>query len=281
MYFNHLFLIAMRKILSAALLLLSFKTLFAGPFDRNANDSANYFSSFDGTRIHYTVKGSGAPVILVHGFMGSADSWLSTPLYDSLLQHGFRVITLDLRGNGTSDHPHDSLAYMQDAEARDIIGLAGHLQLPAYKVVGYSRGSIITARLLVLDPRVNCAVLGGIGTGFTDPAWPRRLKFYDALSGKDVPELAAMVKNVQAKGLDQRALALMQWGQPATTPAELAKVQQPVLVIGGDKDEDNDTGGSLAAMMPRGMHGTVAGDHNNVVRSPHFAGWVLDFLTKH
>lgn len=281
MYFNHLFLIAMRKILSAALLLLSFKTLFAGPFDRNANDSANYFSSFDGTRIHYTVKGSGEPVILVHGFMGSADSWPSTPLYDSLLQHGFRVITLDLRGNGTSGHPHDSLAYMQDAEARDIIGLAGHLQLPAYKVVGYSRGSIITARLLVLDPKVNCAVLGGIGTGFTDPAWPRRQKFYDALSGKDVPELAAMVKNVQAKGLDQRALALMQWGQPATTPAELAKVQQPVLVIGGDKDEDNDTGGSLAAMMPCGMHGTVAGDHNSVMRSPRFAAWVLDFLTKH
>lgn len=281
MYFNLLFLTAMRKICCAALLLLSFKTLFAGRFDRNANDSINYFSSFDGTRIHYTVKGNGEPVILVHGFMGRGDSWPATPLYDSLLQHGFRVITPDLRGNGASGHPHDSLAYAQDAEARDIIGLARHLQLPAYKVVGYSRGSIIAARLLVLDPRVTCAVLGGIGTGFTDPAWPRRLKFYEALSGKDVPELAAMVKNVQAKGLDQRALALMQWGQPATVPSELAKVQQPVLVIGGDKDEDNDTGGPLAAMMPRGMHGTVAGDHNSVMRSTHFAAWVVDFLIKH
>ncbi|MBC9928826.1 alpha/beta fold hydrolase [Chitinophaga qingshengii] len=271
----------MRKLLCSVLLLIPFINLSASPFDRNANDSINYFRSFDGTRIHYSVKGNGQPVILVHGFITNGDSWPTTPLYDSLLRHNFRIIILDLRGNGTSDHPHDSLAYTGDAEARDVMALARHLQLPAYQVVGYSRGSIITARLLVLDSSVTCAVLGGIGTGFTNPEWPRRLKFYDALSGKDVPELTAMVKNVQAKGLDQRALALMQWGQPFTSPAELSKVEQPVLVIGGDKDEDNDTGGSLAAMMPRGMHGTVAGDHGSVVRSPYFAGWVLDFLLKH
>lgn len=271
----------MKKISYLILCLLSFETSSAGSPGRNANDSISYYNSFDGTRIHYTIRGKGDPVILVHGFITNGDSWASTPLYDSLLKHGYKVITLDLRGNGASGHPHDSLAYMNDAEAKDIIGLAAWLKLPSYKVVGYSRGAIITARLLVKDPYVKCAVLGGIGTGFTDPAWPRLLKFYDALSGKEVPELTAMVKNVQAKGLDQRALALMQFGQPATTPAELAGIQQPVLVIGGDKDEDNDTGGSLAAMMPRGMHGTVTGDHNSVLRSPFFASWVLDFLKKH
>jgi pimeloyl-ACP methyl ester carboxylesterase len=253
----------------------------AAAFGGSANDSLTWYTSFDGTRIHYTVKGTGRPVLLVHGFITDGESWKKTALYDSLLLHGFKVITLDLRGNGASDHPHDSLAYLQDAEARDIMGLISWLGLNSYQVVGYSRGAIITARLLVLDTRVRAAVLGGMGTAFTDPAWPRRQLFYDALSGKEVPELAAMVKNVQKAGLDQRALALMQFGQPATTPQELARVQQPVLVIGGDKDGDNDTGGSLAAMMPAGMHGTVTGDHNTVVRTAPFAAWVLDFLQNH
>ncbi|WP_142686875.1 alpha/beta fold hydrolase [Chitinophaga polysaccharea] len=247
----------------------------------NATDSLQYFTSFDGTRIHYTVTGTGAPVLLVHGFIVNGDSWKKTALYDSLLVHGYKVITLDLRGNGASDHPHDSLAYLNDAETKDIMGLMTWLNINNYQAVGYSRGSIIVSRLLVLDARVRSAVMGGMGTAFTNPAWPRRQQFYEALSGKEVPELAAMVKYVQQSGLDQRALAMMQLGQPTTTPQELAGVHQPVLVIGGDKDEDNDTGGSLAAMMPAGMHGTVAGDHNSVVRSVPFAEWVLDFLEKH
>lgn len=267
--------------------MLLFLTLFflqmptAVAFTEHVHDSLQYYTSFDGTRIHYTITGTGTPVLLVHGFIVNGDSWKKTALYDSLLLHGYKVITLDLRGNGASDHPHDSLAYLEDAETKDIMGLMTHLNINNYQVVGYSRGAIIVARLLVLDARVRSAVMGGMGTAFTDPAWPRRQLFYAALSGKDVPELAAMVKNVQQAGLDQRALALMQLGQPATTPSELAGVHQPVLVIGGDKDEDNDTGGSLAAMMPAGMHGTVPGDHNSVVRSAPFAAWVLDFLQKH
>jgi pimeloyl-ACP methyl ester carboxylesterase len=269
------------KLYLALLIGMAFQISTATAFGGNANDSLRYFRSFDSTRIHYTVKGTGQPVLLVHGFMGDGESWKKTALYDSLLRHGCTVITLDLRGNGASDHPHDSIAYLHDAEAKDIMALISFLGLDSYRVVGYSRGAIIAARLLVLDSRVRCAVLGGMGTGFTDPAWPRRQLFYEALSGKDVPELAAMVKNVQKAGLDQRALALMQFGQPATSPQELARVQQPVLVLGGDKDGDNDTGGSLAAMMPAGMHGTVEGDHNSVVRSAPFAAWVLDFLQNH
>ena len=161
------------------------------------------------------------------------------------------------------------------------MGLVSYLKLPSYRVVGYSRGSIIVARLLVLDNRIKSAVMGGMGTAFTNPQWPRRIMFYNALSGQQVPELSDMVKYVQKSGLDQRALAMMQFGQPSTSPEELGKVNKPVLVLGGDKDPDNDTGGSLAAMMPAGMHGTVPGDHNSVVKSKDFANWTLHFLTEH
>jgi pimeloyl-ACP methyl ester carboxylesterase len=269
------------KVFLTSLLCCFLGSAFASGSDRMPNDSTDYYTSFDGTRIHYTVKGEGTPVLLVHGFIVNGESWKQTAIYDSLLNNGFQVITLDLRGNGISDHPHDSLAYLNDAEAKDIMGLVSYLKLPSYRVVGYSRGSIIVARLLVLDTRIKSAVMGGMGTAFTNPQWPRRIMFYNALSGQQVPELSEMVNYVRKSGLDQRALAMMQFAQPSTSPEELGKVNKPVLVLGGDKDPDNDTGGSLAAMMPAGMHGTVPGDHNGVVKSKDFASWTLHFLTEH
>src|SRR3954470_17098619 len=184
--------------------------------------NGHYFTAQDGTRIYYEVQGMGTPVILVHGFMNTGSDWKRTVLYDTLLKTGFKVITLDLRGNGYSDKPHTDAAYSNDAEAKDIMQLAGLLKLQSYNIVGYSRGSIITARLLVLDKRVNKAVLGGMGTDFTNPEWPRRKLFYRALSGDTVAELAPMVNYVKQSGLDQQALALLQKEQPST-PRETLK----------------------------------------------------------
>ena len=86
------------------------------------------------------------------------NSWKHAPVLDSLITQGFKVILVDLRGNGKSDKPHDDSSYANDAETKDIMLLMQHLNINNYDVVGYSRGSIITARLLVLDNNVNKAV---------------------------------------------------------------------------------------------------------------------------
>ena len=49
-----------------------------------------------------------------------------------------------------------------------------------------------------------------MGAEFTNPEWPRRIMFYSALMGEDVPELKSMVEYVQKSGLDQLALAYQQ-----------------------------------------------------------------------
>src|SRR5258705_6978718 len=84
---------------------------------------SNYFSSFDGTKIYYEVRGEGKPVLLVHGFMGNSSGWKSGALYPNLLKRGYKVIVLDMRGNGKSGKPHDTTAYENDAEAKDIMKL--------------------------------------------------------------------------------------------------------------------------------------------------------------
>ena len=243
------------------------------------SDSGHFFTSFDSTKIYYEIHGTGEPVLLVHGFIANGESWKKTEIYTDLIRAGYEVITLDLRGNGQSGKPHTEAAYANDAEARDIIGLITQLQIKRYDVVGYSRGSIITSRLLVLDKRVNKAVLGGMGADFTNPDWPRRIMFYHALSGDTVSALASMVKYVQSnKSLDQTALALLQKEQPSTSKEELGKVTQPVLVICGDNDSDDGSGKDLAKLIPHAMFAQVPGDHNAALHSKEFSLAVQTFF---
>lgn len=245
-----------------------------------AQITGQYYTSFDGTKIHYEVRGDKGPaVLLIHGFIVNSSTWKKAALPDSLLAHGFRVITLDLRGNGLSDHPHDSSAYAHDAEAKDIMGLLHALHIRSYDVLGYSRGSIIAARLLVLDKRVHKAVLGGMGIDFTNPQWPRRIMFYHALRGDSVPELAGMIQYVTTAGLDRQALACMQQEQPSTPVAALQQVKQPVLVIRGKDDVDNGSAPDLAKVFPHGtLITSVPGDHNHAASTPEFAAAVVGFL---
>ncbi len=241
-------------------------------------DTGNFYTSFDNTKIYYEVKGNGFPVILVHGFIVNGESWKKTAVYVDLLDAGYKVISLDMRGNGKSDKPHTDEAYANDAEAKDIMGLAKKLGIKNYDVVGYSRGSIITARLLVLDKRVNKAVMGGMGSDFTNPEWPRRKMFYRALMGDTVKELEGMVKYVKESGLDQLALAYLQKEQPSTSKEALAKVKQRVLIICGDKDSDNGSATDLVKFFKYAGYIQVPGDHGTALRAKEFSKAVLQFF---
>jgi pimeloyl-ACP methyl ester carboxylesterase len=214
----------------------------------------------------------------VHGFIVNGESWKRTVLYNDLIKAGYQVITLDMRGNGKSDKPHEAPAYANDAEAKDIMGLLDQLKIKKYAAVGYSRGSIITARLLVLDKKIKKAVMGGMGTDFTNPEWPRRKLFYRALSGDTVAELAPMVDYVKKSKLDQQALALLQKEQPSTPKETLKKVKQPVLVICGSEDSDNGAAEDLAKLFPHGLYKTTPGDHNNASKSSEFSAAIVQFL---
>ncbi len=239
---------------------------------------SGYFTSFDGTKIYYEVRGKGMPVVLVHGFIVNGESWKRTQLFNDLLNGGYKVISFDMRGNGKSDKPHTAAAYENDAEAKDIMGLMSQLGVKEYYPVGYSRGSIIVARLLVLDKRVKKAVLGGMGDGFTDPEWPRRKMFAAALSGEPVKELEGMVNYVKQSGLDQEALAYLQKFQPSTSPDVLSKIKKPVLLVCGDKDPDDGAPEALAKMIPNSKLVRPPGDHGSILRSKEFSDEVLKFI---
>jgi hypothetical protein len=58
------------------------------------------FFSFEGGRIHYSDSGKGSVIVLLHGYLESAEVWNG---FSEKLASAFRVITVDLPGCGLSD----------------------------------------------------------------------------------------------------------------------------------------------------------------------------------
>jgi pimeloyl-ACP methyl ester carboxylesterase len=238
-----------------------------------------YYTSFDGTKIYYEVKGEGFPVVMLHGFTNNAQSWKNGLLYGNLLKEGFKVILLDMRGNGRSDKPHTDAGYSHDAEAKDVMGLVTSLGIQSYDVVGYSRGSIITSRVMVLDKRVHKAVMGGMGADYTNPNWQRRIHAWKALEGDttlhDVDDMMAWIHK---NNFDNVALALQQKWQPSTSPAELSKIKIPVLLIDGTEDKTNGDETVLQKLIPGSKLVHVPGDHNSAGKTIQFSEAIITFF---
>ncbi len=111
--------------------------------------------------LYYEDHGSGAPVVLIHGFPLSGRSWEKQAL--ALLQEGYRVVTYDRRGFGASSQP--TRGYDYDTFADDLNAVINHLDLRGATLAGFSMGGGEVARYLGKygSERVSkAAILSGI-----------------------------------------------------------------------------------------------------------------------
>jgi pimeloyl-ACP methyl ester carboxylesterase len=102
--------------------------------------------------------GDGPPVLLLHGWMFSADlNWYRT--YAPLAEAGYRVLAVDHRGHGRGLRSPDPFS-LRDCAA-DAAGLLATLQIPPVLAVGYSMGGPIASLLARHHPEwVSGVVLG-------------------------------------------------------------------------------------------------------------------------
>ena len=86
--------------------------------------------------LHYEDHGAGRPVVLIHGWPLSGRSWENQ--VPALIEAGYRVITYDRRGFGSSSQPWGGYDY--DTFAADLDALLRHLDLTDVTLVGFSMG---------------------------------------------------------------------------------------------------------------------------------------------
>ncbi|MFD0019774.1 alpha/beta fold hydrolase [Streptomyces sp. NPDC058382] len=116
--------------------------------------TTQHFRTPDGIRLAYLdTGGPGRPVLALHGSYGRGRSMLGLAGH---LGPEYRLIALDQRGHGLSDHPDD---YGRDGFVADAAALVGHLGLGPVAVVGHSLGGINAYQLAARRPELVSAVV--------------------------------------------------------------------------------------------------------------------------
>lgn len=101
--------------------------------------SEQYIPAADGGTLHVIERGSGRPLLLIHGVTLQAGVW--SPQFH-LMADRYRVLALDVRGHGRSVAGRDGFG--RTVAARDVATVLEHFDLHDVVIVGHSMGGMIT-----------------------------------------------------------------------------------------------------------------------------------------
>lgn len=114
-----------------------------------------------GVTYFYEVTGQGDPLLLLHGFSGSSQSWAD---HVPVLAQQFCVITLDILGHGKTNSPADPTRYCMEKVAADVTAVLRQLptvnrQSSMVNLIGYSMGGRLALYLAVHYPQLFRALI--------------------------------------------------------------------------------------------------------------------------
>jgi pimeloyl-ACP methyl ester carboxylesterase len=239
------------------------------------------FVSVDDARLFYTARGAGPPLILLHGGLSSGADW--APIAEVLADE-FLVLAPDSRGHGRSTNPRGSLSYPDMSD--DVAALISALELREPLVAGWSDGGQIALELAVRHPgAVGAAIIGGAYPEFVDSGLhaAHRALLLEVQAESDGPELAELraLHGDWPSLLEQTAGLWLNYA--GLSDASVRRIEQPVLVLAGDRDElvGLDLALALYRALPCAEFAVVpCADHSGVTsveRGPFTAQVIADF----
>ncbi|MFV0476174.1 MAG: alpha/beta fold hydrolase [Pikeienuella sp.] len=159
-----------------------------------------HFTSADGLRLAYRDDpgGRGAPLLCLAGLTRSGRDF---DHFAAAMNGRRRLIRLDCRGRGGSDHDPDFTRYNPMAEAGDAISLLDHLGVESAVVVGSSRGGLLAAVIAATRPeRLAGVVLNDVGP-VLDPEGIGKIMGYLGVAprAKTMAEAAEGLKAIHAE----------------------------------------------------------------------------------
>jgi pimeloyl-ACP methyl ester carboxylesterase len=265
----------------------------------------------DGGELEYEARGSGEPVLLIHGAM-LADAYAPL-LAQSDLADRYQLISYHRRGfAGSSRHAGPCHIARQ---AADALALMDHLGIERAHVVGHSYGGTIAlqlaldapervATLALLEPAgIPAPSLERFATEVVQPAG-ERLGAGDRagavehfLQGVCGPQTRDVVAQVLPAGAFDQAVAdvdtFFQTELPALiewefSPAEAARVTQPALLVLGTDSKTvipmfDEMNASLAEWLPQAETAELPGaTHALQMMNPAgMAGLLAGFFARH
>jgi pimeloyl-ACP methyl ester carboxylesterase len=253
----------------------------------------------NGIRLYYETHGTGRPMILLHGGLGSGEMF--GPIIPALAE-SHQVIVPDLQGHGRTadiDRPIEPRLM-----ADDIAALIDHLGLERPDVVGYSLGGGVAFQVGIRYPEKVGRLVAASANISRDAIYPEMLAqqgqvnaaaaefmkdtpMYDlyqrvAPRPEDFPRLLDKIGEAMAKDFDfsEEVRGLQMPTLVVAADADMAPPSHYVevfkLLDGGQRD-----GGWMGESRPKGGHALAilpGLTHYNLFLSPLFAAVTLAFL---
>jgi pimeloyl-ACP methyl ester carboxylesterase len=257
------------------------------------------YAEVNGINLYYETHGSGRPLVLLHGGLGSGE------MFEAILPAlaaNHRAIVVDLQGHGRTadiDRPIDARLM-----ADDIAALIKHLGLEKPDVFGYSLGGGVAFHTAVKYPELVGRLIMVSANIRRDAIYPEMLgqqgqvnaaaaefmkdtpmyELYQRVAPRpeDFPRLLDKIGEYMAKDFDfsEEVRGLQVPTLIACADADMAPPSHYVeafgLLGGGQRDggwmgEGRPTGGHALAIIPNATH-------YDVITSPVLAAAALNFL---
>jgi pimeloyl-ACP methyl ester carboxylesterase len=116
------------------------------------NPPTGQFLEVNGVRLHYVERGSGPPLVLLHGNGSMIQDFESSGLID-LAAKVYRVIVFDRPGFGHSDRPRN-VVWTPDAQAELLHNALHRLGVSQAIVLGHSWGASVAVALALKYPKL-------------------------------------------------------------------------------------------------------------------------------
>lgn len=245
----------------------------------------------------YIEKGEGHPLILLHGGIGTAEfNWKEHIEYYS---RKFRVIALDSRGHGRTDNPSGEFSYKLMAD--DVAAFAQIMKLEKPFIMGWSDGGQIALEIGIRHPGLTKAlIVGGVLSEITDyysaamRQWgiegPGKVNLETMMEvipqfTQKLPELHSSIYGDEYWKKLVQDISHM-WCDPKAFPSEeIKKIEEPILIIAGDRDEASsvDECVKMYKLIPNAELAVIPNAHHDVYETKPdlFNNVVLEFLQRY
>jgi pimeloyl-ACP methyl ester carboxylesterase len=249
-------------------------------------------ANVNGIEINYEVHGEGYPVVFLHGYSGTVDSW--RPQVEALSRE-YRFITYDARGHGDSESPISPDDYSADVVVEDLRQLLGTLDIEKAVIGGLSMGGYESLRFYLAHPDMVAAlILTDTGPGYRNPArreqWNKlQEERATLLETQGIEAFAATAPSYtrRERVLRLNPVGLANMGRKVVAQHDslviesLDKIAVPTLVLVGENDTPFLAASEyMTKVIPDARRVVIsdAGHSANIDNTEAFNRTVLDFL---
>jgi pimeloyl-ACP methyl ester carboxylesterase len=178
------------------------------------NPPAGQFLEVSGVRLHYVERGSGAPLVLLHGNGSMIQDFESSGLID-LAAKNYRVIVFDRPGFGHSDRPRIASGYYYPTLRSDVVALSAPAAPFVGDVLGHTLSPIVSR---MMWPIFMAKIFGPRSVPKKFEGFPKEMALRPSQIRASAAESALMIPDA------------------FHFHDEYANLKMPVVIVAGDED---------------------------------------------